>query len=94
MTYADYYKNKYDKEVTDMKQPLLCCLVRKKERHGGGEETIYLVPEFCQLTGLTDQMRENFSLMKELSKHLHMGPQDRVKEINTFMEKLQTTKEV
>jgi aubergine-like protein len=94
VSYADYYRERYNKEVKDLKQPLIRCEPSKKDKHMGHTGDVVLVPELCQLTGLTDQMRENFTLMKELSKHLHMGPQDRVKEINRFMDRLYLKQEV
>jgi aubergine-like protein len=92
--YVDYYKSRYDQTITDFKQPVLVAKPSKKDLHGGKEQVINLIPEFCQLTGLSDAMRENFTLMKELSKYLHVGPQERVKEINSFMKRLTDTTSV
>jgi hypothetical protein len=44
-----------------MNQPL----IRYKEKF---RKDIYLLPEFCSVTGLTDKMRANFRIMKEISK--------------------------
>lgn len=44
-----------------MNQPLLI----NKDRRTGNE--VALIPELCQLTGLTDAMRADFRLMKDLA---------------------------
>lgn len=48
ISYMDYYKTKYNENVTDSNQPLLI----NKDRKTGNE--VALIPELCQLTGLTD----------------------------------------
>jgi len=61
VSYADYYKTRYNETIKDPNQPLLI----NKDRKTGNE--VALIPELCQLTGLTDQMRANFGLMKDLA---------------------------
>ena len=61
ISYLEYYKNKYGIKITDTDQPLL---IHKDKRK---EQVIHLIPELCYMTGLTDEMRANFNLMKELS---------------------------
>lgn len=61
VSYAEYYKTRYNENVSDPNQPLLI----NKDRKTGNE--VALVPELCQLTGLTDTMRADFRLMKDLA---------------------------
>lgn len=61
VSYLEYYKTKYNETVSDANQPLLI----NKDRKTGNE--VALVPELCQLTGLTDQMRSDFRLQKDLA---------------------------
>jgi aubergine-like protein len=61
MSYQDYYKTRYNEGITDPNQPLLI----NKDRKTGIE--VALIPELCQLTGLTDSMRADFKLMKDLA---------------------------
>lgn len=35
---------------------------------------VLLVPELCKMTGLTDEMRSNFNLMRALASHTCLGP--------------------
>lgn len=41
------------------------------------ETLICLVPELCNMTGLTDEMRDNHSLMKDLCSHMKITPNQR-----------------
>ena len=52
----EYYKSKYNETVSDSNQPLII----NKDRKTGNE--VALIPELCQLTGLTDQMKSDFRL--------------------------------
>ena len=58
----DYYKQRYNLKISDCKQPLIV----NKDRKTGRE--IFLIPEFCNLTGLDDTMRNNYNLMKNLAR--------------------------
>lgn len=62
-----------------MNQPLLVSL---KDRTGN---EIYLIPELCEMTGLTDAHRANFGLMKELSQHLHKNAQKRIQDVDMLI---------
>jgi len=61
VSYAEYYKTRYNENISDPNQPLLI----NKDRKTGNE--VALIPELCQLTGLTDAMRADFRLMKDLA---------------------------
>jgi len=61
VSYSQYYKTRYNENVSDPNQPLLI----NKDRKTGNE--VALIPELCNLTGLTDTMRADFRLMKDLA---------------------------
>ncbi len=61
VSYAQYYKTRYNESINDPNQPLLI----NKDRKTGNE--VALIPELCQLSGLTDSMRADFRLMKDLA---------------------------
>lgn len=94
ISYAQYYFNTYKHEVTDMNQPLLGSRPKKKEIHRGRTQTVYLIPEFCQMTGFTDEMRNNFSLMRELKGVTQQTPDAKFRAINDFMARIQSTEEI
>ncbi|XP_072051349.1 piwi-like protein 1 [Amphiura filiformis] len=82
MTFADYYRKTYEKEITDMGQPLLISRPKKSEqreqqKRGGGLEVICLIPELACTTGLSDDMRADFRVMKDLATHTRITPEKR-----------------
>lgn len=93
-SFADYHQEKYDLRVTDVKQPLLLSRPKKKDFHRGATGPVKLIPEFCQMTGLTDEMRGNFQLMRSLAEHLQINPTRRIEKVKAFMARLQGAKGV
>ena len=62
LTFIEYYKQKYNEAITDPHQPLLVCL---NKRTG---QAVCLVPELCRMTGLSEQQRDDFKLMREVKR--------------------------
>ena len=50
---------------------------------------ISLIPELCEMTGLTDQHRANFNLMKDMAHILHKSPQERREEAKKLILEMQ-----
>lgn len=88
MDYVTYYKTKYGYQIRNDKQPLLLVALKERDIRRGNLKLVKLVPETCLLTGLTDQMRNNYGLMKEVGKIAHVSPTDRVKTSETFLKRL------
>ena len=66
-TFLAYYKEMYGLEIKDKDQPLIINRPKKKAQAQEGVDTmICLVPELCLMTGLTDTMRADFKIMKEV----------------------------
>lgn len=74
VSYSEYYKTRYNETIKDPNQPLLI----NKDRKTGNE--VALIPELCQLTGLTDGMRADFRLMKDLAQIVHTNADRKVQE--------------
>lgn len=51
---------KYGKTIKDLNQPLLVSHLKEKDVRAGQKKDIFLIPELCRATGLTDDMRSNF----------------------------------
>lgn len=86
LTYQAYYKRQYDLEIKDLGQPLL--LSRAKVRsttEKGLERTLYLVPEFCCMTGLSEKMRNDFKVMREVATLTRHSPMQRHSAITKFV---------
>jgi aubergine-like protein len=81
-TFKEYYQNRWGKPVTSDDQPLLFIKEREKE--------LYLLPEFCVLTGLTDEIRSDFNIMKDLANATKKDPHDRLSECTRLITKIKT----
>jgi len=96
--YEDYYVKRYKTRNFEFKNQFL--LVNKSKRKiidvNGEEttqiETILLVPELMMPTGLTDKMRQDFRVMKDIGQHTILRPDKRFPLIDKFIDK--TNKEV
>lgn len=86
ISYLEYYKNEYNIEIKDRRQPLLINMTERtiigqaeKER-----EMICLIPELCYLTGLTDTMRNDFKVMRDIASITRVTPNQRANSLRTF----------
>ena len=69
ITYLEYYKREYGEVIKNVNQPLIKVLADRqfnKNKNLKEKVYIYLVPELVSLTGLTDEQRSNFRIMKSL----------------------------
>uniref|UniRef100_A0A3Q3VLJ3 Piwi-like protein 1 n=1 Tax=Mola mola TaxID=94237 RepID=A0A3Q3VLJ3_MOLML len=90
ISFKNYYKSQYGLEITDGNQVLLISHVKKMGPAGAlPRGPAMLVPELCYLTGLTDKMRADFHIMKDLSIHTRLTPQQREERLNRFISTIQ-----
>ena len=87
ISYFDYYKNKYGVTIQDKKQPLL---INENIKTG---TKIVLIPELWAMTGLSDEMRTNFRLMKDLSKLTNVSCDKRLKEWQSLFKIMKESQE-
>ncbi|XP_021174036.2 piwi-like protein 1 [Fundulus heteroclitus] len=86
ISFKNYYKNQYGLDITDGNQVLLVSHVKRMGPAGAPPPgPAMLVPELCFLTGLTDKMRSDFAIMKELSSHTRLNPDQRETRLNRFI---------
>ncbi|TGZ48140.1 piwi-like protein Ago3 [Temnothorax longispinosus] len=93
MSLIDYYKSHWNIEIQDQQQPLL--VHRSKIRTATGEKeerVILLVPELSYAAGLTDNIRNNYTMMKDLSIVTKMSPDQRREVIRRFVEEVEKNK--
>ena len=57
ISYMEYYKNRYQQNIRNDTQPLLVSRPTRKDKNRGDDQPVYLVPELCGMTGITDDMR-------------------------------------
>ncbi|XP_038111911.1 protein aubergine [Culex quinquefasciatus] len=92
-SFVEYYQQRYNIRIRDAQQPMLLSRAKKRDLRAGGCELMALVPELCRVTGLTDQMRSDFRMMKAMSDHTRLNPDRRIERLNTFNNRLQTCPE-
>ncbi|XP_054711719.1 piwi-like protein Ago3 [Uloborus diversus] len=88
ISFFDYYKKSYDIQIKDMKQPLLINKAKKKDLQAGADQSdkiICLVPELCFMTGLTDAMRSDFKVMKDVAVYTRITPERRQLALQNFI---------
>ncbi|KAM6930622.1 piwi-like protein 1 [Xenentodon cancila] len=89
-SFKDYYKNQYSLDITDGNQVLLVSHVKRMgPTQGPPPGPAMLIPEFCYFTGLTEKMRSDMILMKDLSAHTRLNPEQREKRLSSFISKIE-----
>ncbi|XP_075032847.1 piwi-like protein 1 [Mixophyes fleayi] len=87
ISFIDYYRTQYNKQITDLKQPAIIHNPKKIKGPAGIQPgPVFLIPEFCSLTGLTDRMRSDFNVMKDLAIHTRLAPEQREKQVGRFLD--------
>ena len=77
-SFVDYYKKHYNIAIKDPKQPMLISRAKRKTAEESDvSKLIALVPELCNLTGLTDQMKADFKVMKDVAQFTRVTPSQR-----------------
>ena len=71
-SFKSYYTSKWTKSITHDDQPLLKSKNKLTE--------CLLIPEFCVMTGLTDEIRSDFNIMKDMAQATKKEPQMRLTE--------------
>ncbi|XP_025207261.1 piwi-like protein Siwi isoform X1 [Melanaphis sacchari] len=92
ISYIQYYKEKYNLTIRGGRQPMLISKNKRSIRQFGIEDTlVYLVPELCVMTGITDAMRNNFTLMKDMATYTRINPRERTERLTNFANRLLNT---
>lgn len=86
VSYVEYYKSQYNIDILDVKQPML---IHNEERTIMGklekeQSTMCLIPELCYLTGLTDQIRNDFRVMRDIATITRVTPNQRMAAYQQF----------
>jgi len=92
--YKTYYANKYNCKINDAQQPLLVSMPKVREARGGVSGPVFLIPELCNMTGLSDEQRANFNLMKDIAKYTRQAPDKRIESLNKFSQRISNTPEI
>ncbi|CAD8126982.1 unnamed protein product [Paramecium sonneborni] len=87
-SFKEYYKQRYNIKLSD-KQPLIKTSLKLKGKQE--EKVIYLIPELCQLTGLSETVKSNFQVMKDVSRITKPNAQDRIDKSEKFAKQMNST---
>lgn len=85
--YADYFNKRYKVTLRNKDQFLLVHHKKIVDRDAKGNEVsvriekIILLPELVRATGLTDEMRADFHIMKDIGKHTILPPAERLESV-------------
>lgn len=95
ISYIQYYKQQYNIDIRDLKQPLL---INRKERRVAGQDKpqemiMCLIPEICYLTGLTDDMRNDFKVMRDIAAFTRVSPNQRLNSMRQFCQNVNENRE-
>lgn len=95
ISYVEYYKQQYNITIHDLKQPLL---IHRKERRIAGQDKpqelmMCLIPEISYLTGLTDEMRNDFKVMRDIAAFTRVSPNQRLNSMRQFCYNVNQNKE-
>lgn len=85
-THYEYFAQRYKKKV-QQKQFLFKAELPKQDK------SIYLVPELCLITGITDDMRSNFKLMKSINEASKVYPDQYIEYVNSICSALNSIEE-
>ncbi|XP_029662473.1 piwi-like protein Ago3 [Formica exsecta] len=89
----DYYRTHWNIEIGDRQQPLLVHRGTIRTPTGEKQERIILlVPELCYAAGLTDSIRSNHYIMRDLSGITKSSPDHRRSVIKRFVEEVEKNK--
>ncbi|XP_056586040.1 piwi-like protein 1 [Triplophysa dalaica] len=95
ISFRNYFKTQYGLDITDGNQVLLVSHVKRLGPAGRPPPgPALLVPEFCYLTGLTDKMRSDFNIMKDLATHTRLSPEQRESRINRLISNIDRNADV
>lgn len=73
---------------------MIVCRPKDRDIRSGQRDPVFLIPELCIMTGLTESMKSDFNLMKEVAKTTRPGPRSRVDHLKAFMQRCMTNAKV
>lgn len=91
ISYVDYYQQRYQLVIRDIKQPMLVSNPKARDIRDGRDQVLFLVPELCRATGLTDKMRADYQMMRGMAEHTQMDPERRKNRLLDFTRRLHNT---
>jgi len=94
--FYDYFTNNHNCTIRDINQPLLNVIPNNNRRRGNEERDreIKLLPELCNIAGLTDPQRNDNRLKMDLIRASQVPPEIRIQQLNDFLKAFHSNAEV
>lgn len=95
ISFVEYYAKQHGLHVTDLNQPLLLNVKKRKVNMKDEliDMNICLIPEFCNLTGLTDFMRSDFNVMKDVAAYTRITAHQRMAALRKYLNNIKSCPE-
>lgn len=100
ITYRDYYLNTYREKLQVVKDVRWGLLINeKKEKNKYDKDgnpiikTTVLIPDFCYITGVTDEIKADSRQMQALADHMRKTPSQRMSTLNKIMKQIDMKEE-
>ncbi|CAI9741520.1 piwi 1 isoform X1 [Octopus vulgaris] len=85
VSFVSYYKTNYGINIRHLDLPMLLSKPKARDIRRGQNTPIYLVPELVVITGLDDDVRTNYEIMKDLAQTTRLTPETRVERLKRFI---------
>ncbi|XP_054725856.1 protein argonaute-3 [Anastrepha obliqua] len=86
LSYIDYYRQSHNILIKDETQPLIISIKKQKtaDKQAAEDLIVCLIPELCYLTGLRDEIRSDYKLMREIATFTRVSPNQRLLGLEKF----------
>nr|XP_061841867.1 piwi-like protein 2 isoform X1 [Nerophis lumbriciformis] len=92
-SFVDYYSKNYGITIKEMDQPLLMHHPKERSKPGGKQVItgeILIVPELSYMTGIPENMRKDFRVMKDLTMHIKVNGEQHTQLIKQLLKNMST----
>uniref|UniRef100_A0A6G1SM65 Piwi-like protein 1 n=1 Tax=Aceria tosichella TaxID=561515 RepID=A0A6G1SM65_9ACAR len=86
MKFVDFYRTRHNVQITNLTQRMLRVVPNNQRRREQESKVTLLVPELCNIAGLTEQQRNDFRLKRDLIQKSQVSPTDRVRHLRQFLQ--------
>jgi len=92
--FTDYYLKRWGMKINDPNQPMIVSIPKERDIKGNTRLPVQLVPELCNMTGLSDAQRADFRLMQEVAVYTRQEPKTKYAALMNFAKRITDTPEV
>jgi len=94
-TIVQYFRERWNMNISDVNQPMIVSIPRERDmKTGKKKDPVPLVPELCNMTGLSEAQTNDFRLMQDLAVYTRMDPKQRAKSLMGFAKRVHDHPEI